>query len=87
MDANEGDAVMDLVQKHADMLCEHFESVQIFCTKSSDDGTGETMSFITGSGNRYANYGLVRLWMIREDQRIKDTQPMRDTQGEEEDEE
>lgn len=62
-----------LVKKLASELGEHFDTVQVFCTRhepGSDDGT-VTVAF--GTGNWFGRYGQVREWVVKQDEftRIK----------------
>lgn len=51
----------ELIQRHACAIGEHFDTVQIFCTKETDTGT---RSKNYGVGNWYARYGQVRDWVL-----------------------
>lgn len=65
---------MELVRKHLDLLSEHFDSVQIFCTRynpnklegdpSGEDGTTTRVNM--GVGNFFARYGHVAYWLEHE---------------------
>lgn len=57
-----------LVQHHIDRLREHFDTVQIFVTREEPEKTKETITVQKGSGNWFARYGQVRLWMLREEE-------------------
>lgn len=52
-------------------LSEHFDSVQIFATRLSDDeesdGAG-TVNVNYGSGNWFARYGPVYAWTVKQDE-------------------
>lgn len=52
------------IQKAADDLGEHFDSVQIFATLHGEG----TQSFNYGLGNWYARYGQVCEWKTRQDE-------------------
>lgn len=54
-----------LAHEAADRLREHFDSVRIFATAESDDGTCNTISFTTGRGNIHAQFGQAQLWVER----------------------
>lgn len=64
-DDNE-DADLEMLRKHAGMLSEHFETVQIFATKLVPDGGTITVS--QGSGNWYARYGQIKEWCVKQDE-------------------
>lgn len=49
------------------LLSEHFDTVQVFCTRHRDDDVG-TFSMQKGSGNWYARYGQVCEWITKHDE-------------------
>jgi len=49
-------------------IAEHFDSVQIFCTKKTEDDTRCTT---WGEGNWYARYGQIREWIIYTESQFK----------------
>lgn len=52
---------IEIIQKAADQLGEHFDTVQIFCTRhEGSDGTGR---YALGIGNWFARYGQIAYWM------------------------
>lgn len=53
-----------LLQKHVDALGEHFDTVQIFCTRH--DHHNLTVAVQLGAGNWYARYGHVMEWLERQ---------------------
>lgn len=57
----------ELVKKHVQQLMEHFDSVQIFVTRSepSLDGTAHCSQ---GGGNWFARYGQVHSWLTKENE-------------------
>lgn len=73
------DEDMALVRKHLDLLSEHFDTVQIFCTRynpnkttdSDEDGTTSRVNM--GIGNFFARYGLVAYWLEHEKPRAEGT--------------
>jgi hypothetical protein len=71
MEINEKDADTAMLQKHVDQLIEHFDSVQIFCTKASEDGSGRTVNANCGGGNCFASYGQIRHWIIECEQNFR----------------
>lgn len=58
-----------LVRKHVDQLGEHFDTVQIFCTRyypnkiQGYDEDGLTTRINVGTGNFFARYGHVAYWL------------------------
>ena len=53
-----------LVKSHSARLAEHFDAVQVFVTKKTEDGT-TVCSW--GDGNWYARYGQVKAWIVAEE--------------------
>lgn len=53
------EALLALCDQHASQLAEHFDSVRIFCTKHSEEGTSNTLQLDVGRGNFYAQLGQV----------------------------
>jgi hypothetical protein len=60
----EQDRDIEMVKGHCARLAEHFDAVQIFVTRPSEDGT---VTCQWGSGNWYARYGQVKAWVIGEE--------------------
>jgi hypothetical protein len=70
------------IDEALDTLAEHFDSVHLFCTKyesasEGDDGESGTIAMSAGRGNIYARIGLIREWLIRQDERgrLKEKEP------------
>lgn len=63
----------DLVtlDRHVAQLMEHFDSVQIICTRF-EAKAGKTSCASRGDGNWYARVGAVREWLIRDDQATRE---------------
>jgi hypothetical protein len=61
---------MDLLRKHAALLSEHFDSVQIFVTRFEDSDIG-TVNAHFGSGNWFTRFGQVHNWLIKETERSR----------------
>ena len=57
---------MAYVNKAIELLISHYDSVQIFCTKVSEDGQNTTHVH-RGKGDWYARYGLVKAWVKTEE--------------------
>lgn len=62
------DESIALVNKHASLLGEHFDSVRVFVTWPSEESCQRTLAYDTGRGNFYASYGLVREWICIQDE-------------------
>jgi hypothetical protein len=67
MTAEEQKLLDDAVQN----LGEHYDSVQIFCTRHESGENGGTLAVKKGTGNIYARYGQVREWLIQQDEGVK----------------
>lgn len=65
-----GEADLEMLQKHVEQLGEHFDSVQIFCTRHEPpDGT---VNVSYGSGNWFARFGHVSDWLTKSSERTKE---------------
>ncbi len=81
-DSPYNDADLKLVLDAVKTLREHFDSVQIFCSRYEFAEEGTT-HIARGEGNWFARYGQVRDWLVTEDEQTKekirhdndDTQP------------
>lgn len=73
MNDSESDQDMKRIEASAHSLGEHFDTVQIFCTRheSESEESGGTINCNYGLGNWFARYGHVRDWLIRQDERSK----------------
>lgn len=74
-DADTKKAEVALVDKCVAELRKHFQGVQIFVTRETtpeDLSIGreqfDTISIIRGSGNFFTRYGIVQLWVKRNDE-------------------
>lgn len=65
------DQDVSMVRQSAESLIEHFDSVQIFVTKKSDDGDGY-IQIQLGRGNWFTRYGQVKCWIIKEDETTRE---------------
>lgn len=61
------DERMEILRRHTAQLREHFGSVQIVCEREEDDGQG-TSRYEHGSGSWFARLGLMRSWVVREEE-------------------
>lgn len=59
---------MDRVKKAAHELIEHFDTVQIFCTRHESGELDGTVNVNFGKGNWFTRYGQVQSWFIKENQ-------------------
>lgn len=64
------------LEEAVDALQEHFEAVHVFATRhetetEASDGESGALAFCLGRGNYYARYGLIREWMLRQDERSR----------------
>lgn len=55
-----------LLEKHASILGEHFESVRIFAVCNRGDGVYGRIT--RGAGNYFSQYGSVRDWLLEAEQ-------------------
>lgn len=65
------EADLKMVRTAAEQLGEHFDSVQILCTRhepGTDDGT---VNVNYGVGNWFSRYGQAREWLIKCEERTK----------------
>lgn len=53
-------AGQDILRRHCSQIMEHFDSVQIFVTRTMPDGT-RTIAW--GDGNWFARYGQISYWL------------------------
>jgi hypothetical protein len=60
--AESKDVDIELLKRAALALSEHFDSVQIFATRKTQDGT---VNCRWGTGDWFARYGHCRLWCMR----------------------
>jgi hypothetical protein len=68
----ERNAEIEFVEKLATQLGEHFQSVRIFVSKSSDDGNANTLHYNTGRGDFLSQRGHVRDWMLYNDEATRE---------------
>ena len=53
-------------------LRDHFENVQIFCSRLDPDGSCDTQRLILGKGNMYARVGQVRDWLTMAEEQTRE---------------
>ena len=56
-----------LLEKHCNELMVHFDSVLILVTKHSGKENSTTFDW-KGRGNRFAHSGMVRAWLVKDDE-------------------
>lgn len=73
------DADVKLVSDICDQLIEHFDTVQIFCTRHESGERDGTTHISRGNGNWFARYGQIKDWVTTEEQlsreKVIDRQP------------
>ena len=67
---SDADREMALLEQHVNQLAEHFDSVQIFVTRSDPQQDG-TVNANRGTGNWFTRYGQVRSWLVKADERSR----------------
>lgn len=65
---------MDYLKDACAKLAEHFDTVQIFVTRVSDEPEDDngTVNAQKGAGNWFARMGQVRHWVDAEDERMRE---------------
>lgn len=53
-------------------LAGHFDSVSVFVTYTLPDRPDSTFSITRHAGNFFARYGIVKEWIMREEESIKE---------------
>lgn len=51
-----------------DQLGEHYDAVQIFCSRHESGEEGGSIHFSFGCGNWFARYGQIRNWLVAEEE-------------------
>jgi len=59
---------MKLLDDALKVLGEHFDSVQIFCSRHESTLEDGTVLACKGIGNWYARYGQVQEWIVKQDE-------------------
>lgn len=81
MDQHDKDHIRSLMDKACEQIIEHCDSVRIFVTKHSGDGTVNTTFIDSGRGNFYAQLGQVREWLVIQEQYQRNWAIKKDEQG------
>lgn len=63
-----GEELERIVKSHVAQLSEHFDSVQIVCTKQHEGGT---IVVPYGEGNWFARYGSVKEWVVKREEAMR----------------
>lgn len=72
------DKDMALIDKAAQDLGEHFDTVQIFVTRYEPETEGGTIHRCTGRGNWFAIRGQIMEWMLKHDEGVRQSAQPRD---------
>jgi len=62
-------ADLDMLKRTSEQLSEHFDTVQIFVTSHMAAELDGTRTINYGSGNWFARYGQVRMWVTDHEER------------------
>lgn len=57
------------VKEAVAVLIEHFDAVQVFCTRDESGELDGTVNIVWGGGNWFARYGHVKHWIAQEERR------------------
>jgi hypothetical protein len=66
----ERDRAVEIIDTHVNKLAEHFENVQIFCSRQTIGGE-YTFGMQRGAGNVYARQGQVREWLVAKEEEAR----------------
>lgn len=64
-------ADLEIVERAVNALAEHFETIQVFVTRSNSEVGAKpegTINVALGAGNWFARYGQVKEWCVRSDE-------------------
>ena len=61
-----------IINSALDMLVEHFDTVQIFCSRHEANKENGTVGFQAGRGNMYAREGQIKSWLTKHKERLKE---------------
>lgn len=67
LELSQSDKDMAVLNHHVKMLRDHFDSVQIFATRH-DEPNKKTIYADSGGGNWYSRFGLVKSWVIMQEE-------------------
>jgi hypothetical protein len=71
MSGEQKDADLEMLAKHVEQLGEHFDTVQIFCSRHDAGQEDGTVALNDGAGNWFARYGQIREWINKRDERAR----------------
>lgn len=60
-----------IIKSHVAQLSEHFETVQIFCTRHMPAELDGTVCVQWGAGNWYARYGGIKEWVFKREEEFR----------------
>lgn len=61
---------MKIIGRHVAALMEHFDTVQVFCTRHNNADENKTAAN-KGDGNWFARYGQVKEWFVKQEQGMR----------------
>lgn len=61
---------LTILKNHSAQLMEHFDTVQIFCTRNRGNECG-TVRAAYGAGNWFARYGQIACWLKTQDEETR----------------
>lgn len=59
---------LERLKKACEVLGEHFDTVQVFCTRHEPGEHDGTLTMAWGAGNFYTRYGQIAEWIIKTDE-------------------
>jgi hypothetical protein len=59
---------LERVQIAVNGLAEHFDTIEVFCTRHEGGMVDGTVNIHWGAGNYFARYGQIKQWMVSEDE-------------------
>lgn len=71
--SDEKDEDLERVKKATEALGEHFDTVHIFCTRHEPGIEDGTINISWSEGNWFARYGQIREWLIKADERSRES--------------
>lgn len=71
MAGEEKDVDLERVQAAINLLSEHFDTVQVFCTRHEPGELDGTVNVNLGAGNYYTRSGQIREWLVKQNKRAE----------------
>lgn len=65
---DQSDQDVERIKTATNGLAEHFDTVQIFCTRHEGGNVDGTINVHWGAGNYFARYGQIKQWMVSEEE-------------------